>query len=94
MKLENLTVRELTATVKSVVPSALLEYLTAEQKSELKTIDVNYIQGAPFDTDTEDEDLQEIEVIGTINDSLKFTMVLNWSIENDVMFANYEPTFE
>lgn len=94
MKAENLTVRELTATVKSVVPTTLLEYLTAEQKSELKTIDVNYIQAAPFDTDTEDEDLQEIEVIGTINDSLKFTMVLNWSIENDVMFANYEPTFE
>ena len=94
MKVEEMTVRELSAQVKSVVPEALLKFMDAEQKSELQTIDVNYIQSAPFETDDEDEDLQEIEVIGTINSTDKFTIVLNWSIEKEVMFANYEPTFD
>ena len=94
MKVEEMTVRELSAQVKSVVPEALLKFMDAEEKSSLQTIDIDYIQSAPFETDDEDEDLQEIEVIGTINSTDKFTIVLNWSVEKEVMFANYEPNFE
>ena len=98
MKLENLTARELTAQVRAALPEAVLTYLTKEQKSDIENINVTYIQSAPYLADEEDEDLQEIEVIGIVvrpnGGTLNFKVMLNWSIETEQMFGNYEPTFE
>ena len=95
MRLENLSVRELSVQCSAAVNEVLLKYLTKEVKTDLKSIEVKYIQAAPYEIDETDDDIQLIEVKGsyvTGGVEPEFTILLSWSIENEVLFGNTEPT--
>ena len=94
MKLENLSVRELSAQCRAAANEVILKYLSKEVKTDLQSIDVEYLQAAPYETEDDDDDLQLIEVRGTFKTggaTPKFEVILSWSIENEVLFGAREP---
>lgn len=98
MKLENLSVRELSAQVQAATFNAILKYLTKEQKESLDEISVGYVSIAPYDPDDEDSQQQVIEVLGKIEyksgGQHGFSLVLSWDTSEDVLFANLAPQFD